>query len=72
MKLYQALVSEHIGMVSLYLVITLAGIDYSGILDYALKAALGSGIWFGFRMLGDYYSAKIRRTVNHGKKDKEL
>lgn len=71
MKLYQLMVSEHIGAVSLYLVIILAGIDYTSILDYALKAALGSGIWFGFRMLGDYYSAKIRRRINHDKKDQQ-
>jgi hypothetical protein len=71
MRLYQLMVSEHIGAVSLYLVITLAGIDYSGILDYALKAALGSGIWFGFRMLGDYYSAKVKRSVNHNKKNQQ-
>lgn len=68
MKLYHLMISEQIKGVGLYLIIMLAGIDYAGILDYGLKAALGSIVWFGFKLLGDYYSAKIKRSVNHQKK----
>lgn len=64
------MVSEHIHTIFLYLLIMLAGIDYTGIIDYVLKAALGSAIWFGFRVLGDYYSTKIKRSINHSKEKK--
>lgn len=67
MKLYHLIVSEHINAIFLYLLIMLAGIDYTGIIDYGIKAVLGSAIWFGFRVLGDYYTAKIRRSINHNK-----
>ncbi len=70
MKLYQLMVSEHINAIFLYLLIMLAGIDYTGLIDYVLKAALGSAIWFGFRVLGDYYSARIKRSINHSKEER--
>ncbi len=63
--------SQHINAIFLYLLIMLAGIDYAGILDYGLKAATGSIVWFGFKLLGDYYSAKINRAVNNQKKEQE-
>lgn len=69
MKFYLMLVSQHIGDVCLYIIIILAGIDYIGVLDYALKAIIGSGIWFGFRVLGDYFTTKIKRSLNHQKQD---
>lgn len=59
--------SQHINAVFLYLIIMLAGIDYVGIIDYGLKAAVGSAVWFGFKILGDYYSAKIKRAIEEGK-----
>ena len=65
------MMSQHINGVGLYLIIMLAGIDYAGILDYGLKAAMGSIVWFGFKLLGDYYSAKIKRSVHNPKKDKQ-
>lgn len=64
MRLYQLLISQHINGTILYLIITLANIDYKGILDYAIKAFVGSLIWFGFRVLGDYYIRKSKNSDN--------
>jgi len=68
MKLYQLLVSPNINGTILYLIILLANIDYQGILDYGLKALIGSIIWFGFRVIGDYYTQKIKHHFNHKQK----
>ena len=45
----------------LCLIIVVANIDYIGILDYCIKAVLGSAIWFGFKILSDRYSEKITK-----------
>lgn len=71
MKLIQLLVADHVSPTLLYLLIILAGIDYQSILDYGIKATLGSAVWFAFRVLGDYYSAKIKRGINHNKQEKQ-
>ena len=62
MKLYALLVSQNINGAILYLIITLANIDYVGILDYAIKATLGSAIWFGFKVWADYYAKKQNKN----------
>jgi hypothetical protein len=64
MKLYALLMSQNISGAVLYLIITLANIDYVGILDYAIKATLGSLIWFGFKVWADYYAKKINKNNN--------
>lgn len=64
MKLYQMLISENISGSILYLIILLANIDYVGLLDYALKAIIGSLAWFVFRVLGERYIQKIRNGAN--------
>ncbi|MFZ5553562.1 MAG: hypothetical protein ACOZCO_10625 [Bacteroidota bacterium] len=38
--------------------ILFANLDYSGLLDYALKAIIGGAIWMGFKMAGDYLNKK--------------
>lgn len=47
----------------LCLLIVVANIDYIGILDYCIKAFLGSAIWFGFKLLADRYDAKNKKTT---------
>jgi hypothetical protein len=42
----------------LYLMIAIANINYSGLLDYALQAITGGLIWFGFKVLGDWYDRR--------------
>lgn len=39
--------------------ILLANLDYTGWLDYAIKALIGGTIWLIFKLAGDYYARKI-------------
>lgn len=71
MKLYQQLQSENISNMFLYGSILLASIDYIGILDYLLKAILGGGVWFGYKLLQDYFSPILRNRANNRLKEKE-
>lgn len=59
MKLYQFLTSD-INSVFLYLFILFADLDYTSITEYAIKAIIGGAVWFGFKLLGDYFSRKIK------------
>lgn len=38
--------------------ILLANLDFSGLLDYALKAVIGGGIWLGYKITADYLDRK--------------
>lgn len=38
--------------------IFLANIDLTGVVDYAVKAVIGGGIWLGFKMAADYIERK--------------
>lgn len=40
--------------------ILLANLDYSGLMDYALKAAIGGVIWMVFKLGADYLSNKTK------------
>lgn len=60
MKFSNEFTSENVSNLMLYGAITLAGIDYTGVLDYVLKAFLGGAVWFGFKLLQDHYSVKVR------------
>ena len=41
--------------------ILLANLDYSGLLDYALKALIGGAIWMAFKIGADVLSDKPKR-----------
>jgi hypothetical protein len=41
--------------------ILLANLDYTGLLDYALKAIIGGGIWMAFKLGADYISDKRKK-----------
>lgn len=41
--------------------ILFANLDYSGLADYALKAAVGGTIWMTFKLAGDYFSNRIKK-----------
>ncbi len=41
--------------------ILFANLDYSGLADYALKAAVGGAIWMTFKLAGDYFSNRIKK-----------
>ena len=38
--------------------ILLANLDFSGLLDYAIKALIGGGIWLGYKAAADYIDRK--------------
>ena len=38
--------------------ILLANLDFSGLLDYAVKATIGGAIWLAFKMTADYVERK--------------
>ncbi|MDO8998306.1 MAG: hypothetical protein Q7W45_00970 [Bacteroidota bacterium] len=41
--------------------ILFANLDYSGLLDYAVKAIIGGAIWMSFKLAGDYLSIRLRK-----------
>lgn len=41
--------------------ILLANLDFTGLLDYAIKALIGGGIWLGYKMTADYIERKKRK-----------
>lgn len=45
--------------------ILLANIDYSGLLDYTLKAVLGGLIWIAFKYASDYMDKKKIRKIKN-------
>lgn len=38
--------------------IFLANLDFTGLLDYAIKAIIGGGIWLGYKITADYIDQK--------------
>lgn len=38
--------------------ILLANLDFAGLLDYAVKALIGGGIWLGYKVTADYIERK--------------
>ena len=40
--------------------ILLANFDYSGLADYAIKAAIGGAIWMSFKIASDLLNDKIK------------
>ncbi len=43
--------------------ILFANLDYSGLGEYALKAAIGGAVWMAFKLASDYLGEKIKRKV---------
>ncbi len=41
--------------------ILLANFDYSGLADYAIKAAVGGLVWMCFKLTTDFVSEKIKQ-----------
>ncbi len=41
--------------------ILFANIDYSSLIDYAIKAFVGGAIWMAFKVGGEYFSNKIKK-----------
>ncbi len=45
--------------------ILLANMDYTGLMDYAIKALVGGAIWMGYKIAGDYFSNKAGKKNNN-------
>jgi hypothetical protein len=75
MRLYQQIQNEfqadNLSNLFLYGSIMFAGIDYTGILDYLIKVIIGGGVWFGFKLLQDYYSLRIKERARKNINGKE-
>lgn len=69
MKLYSNIQSDSLSNLFLYGTIMFANIDYKGVLDYVIKAVLGGAVWFGFKLLQDYYSVKVREKARRQLKE---
>lgn len=41
--------------------ILLANLDFTGLLDYAVKALVGGAIWLGYKITADYLERKRRK-----------
>lgn len=41
--------------------ILLANMDYTGLLDYAIKAVVGGAIWMIYKVAGDYISSRTNK-----------
>lgn len=40
----------------------LANLDFTGFIDYAIKAVIGGGIWLGFKVTADYLDRKRNKA----------
>jgi hypothetical protein len=44
--------------------ILLANMDYSGLMDYAIKALIGGAIWMAYKIAGDHISERMKRKTD--------
>jgi hypothetical protein len=42
--------------------ILLANLDFTGLLEYGLKAAIGGGIWLAYKMIADRMDRKKKQS----------
>lgn len=47
--------------------ILLANMDYTGLMDYAIKAAVGGAIWMAYKIAGDFFSNKMGKKKENEK-----
>ena len=71
MKLFQHVQQQDTSNLFLYGAIMFANIDYVGIADYVIKAILGGAVWFGFKLMQDYFSVKVRLKAREDIKEKK-
>lgn len=53
--------SDSTASIVLYGAIQFANIDYTGVVDYAVKALIGGVIWLCFKVTADYINNKMRK-----------
>jgi hypothetical protein len=52
--------SDSTAPILLYGAILMANLDASGLIEYAVKAAIGGAIWFVYKITSDYISEKLK------------
>ena len=52
-------------------IILLANLDFTGLLEYGLKALIGGGIWLGYKVTADYLAERKRRKGKDENKDND-
>ncbi len=52
--------SDHSSNMFLTGTILLANMDYTGLMDYAIKAVIGGAIWMAFKIGGDLLSERMK------------
>lgn len=60
-----SLITGNVADVIIYCIILFVGVDYFGIIDYSIKAFIGSLIWFCFKVAGDRLVLKYRNKLNN-------
>lgn len=45
--------------------ILLANLDFTGLLEYGLKAAIGGGIWLAYKLVADHIDRRKRNKTSH-------
>ena len=44
--------------------ILLANLDFSGLLDYGIKAVIGGAVWLGYKLMADYLEKRKMQNNN--------
>jgi hypothetical protein len=47
-------------------IILLANIDFTGLLEYGLKAMIGGGIWLGYKVTADWLAGRKKKKEHKG------
>lgn len=53
--------NDHSSSLFLTGTILLANMNYTDLMDYAIKAVIGGAIWMVFKIAGDFISNKIKK-----------
>ena len=53
--------NDHSSSLFLTGTILLANMNYTDLMDYAIKAVIGGAIWMGFKIAGDFLSNKMKK-----------
>lgn len=72
-KLYSYAQTENFSSLMLYGTFMFTNLDYVGILDYVIKAVLGGLVWFGLKLIADYFTVRLRHhaELQNKKQQKE-
>lgn len=46
--------------------ILLANLDFAGLLEYAVKAAIGGAVWLGYKVTADWLTERKKRKQQKG------